>query len=73
MGAEGLRPNAKGALKVMLWAKTKTAVIITSAIVLACCGTTIAVRAALGSQAAASAEIEPGTDPSQILAKQLRL
>jgi uncharacterized protein (TIGR03067 family) len=43
----------------MLWAKTKTAVIITSAIVLAGCGITIAVRAALGSQASASAESEP--------------
>jgi len=43
----------------MLWAKTKTAVIITSAIVLAGCGSTIAVRDALGSQAAASAESEP--------------
>lgn len=43
----------------MLWAKTKTAVIITCAIVLACGGTTIAVRAALGSQAAAGAQIEP--------------
>jgi hypothetical protein len=49
----------KGALKVMLRAKMKTAVIITSAIVLAGCGITIAVRAALGSQAAASAESEP--------------
>jgi uncharacterized protein (TIGR03067 family) len=49
----------KGALKVMLWAKTRIAVIITSAIVLAGCGTTIAAIAALGSQAAASAEIEP--------------
>ena len=43
----------------MLWAKTKTAVIITIAIVLAGGGTPIAVRAALGSQAAASAENEP--------------
>jgi len=49
----------KGALKVMLWTKMKTAVIITSAIVLASGGTTIALRAALGSQAAASAESEP--------------
>jgi hypothetical protein len=49
----------KGTLKAMLWAKTKTAVIITSAIVLAGCGTTIAVRTALRFQAAASAESEP--------------
>ena len=44
---------------LMLWAKTKTAVIITSAIVLAGGGNTIAVRAAWGSQATASAESEP--------------
>jgi uncharacterized protein (TIGR03067 family) len=45
---------------LMLWAKTKTAVIITCAIVLAGGGTTIAVGAALGSsQAATSAESEP--------------
>jgi uncharacterized protein (TIGR03067 family) len=49
----------KGALKFMLWAKTKTAAIIASAIVLAGFGTTIAVRAAFGSQAEASAESEP--------------
>jgi uncharacterized protein (TIGR03067 family) len=49
----------KGTLKAMLWAKTKTAVIIASAIILAGGGITIAVRAALGSQAAASVEIEP--------------
>jgi uncharacterized protein (TIGR03067 family) len=43
---------------LVLWAKTKTAAIITCAIVLAGGGTTIAVRAALGSQAAASTENE---------------
>ena len=43
----------------MLWTKMKTAVIITSAIVLASGGTAIALRAALGSQSAASAESEP--------------
>jgi uncharacterized protein (TIGR03067 family) len=43
---------------LMLWARTKTAVIITCAIVLAGGGNTIAVRAALGSQAA-GAENEP--------------
>ena len=42
----------------MLWAKTKTALIITSAIVLAGGGNSIAARAVLGSQAAASAEGE---------------
>ena len=42
-----------------LWEKTKIAVIITCAIVLAGGGTTIAVRVARGSQAAASAESEP--------------
>ena len=44
---------------LMLWAKTKTAVIIVSAIVLAGGGNSIAVRAALGSQAAASTGSEP--------------
>jgi uncharacterized protein (TIGR03067 family) len=43
---------------LMLWAKTKIAVIITCAIVLAGGGNSIDVRAALGSQAAASAESE---------------
>ena len=43
----------------MLWSRTKTAAIIISAIVLAGGGTTIADRAALGSQAAAIAESEP--------------
>ena len=42
----------------MLWAKTKTALIITSAIVLAGGGNIIAVRAAWGSQSTASAESE---------------
>ena len=44
---------------LMLRAKTKTAVIIASVIILAGGGNSIAVRAALGSQAAASAESEP--------------
>jgi hypothetical protein len=48
----------KGALKAMLWAKTTTAVIISFVSVLAGGGTTIAVRAALGFQSAASTESE---------------
>jgi uncharacterized protein (TIGR03067 family) len=46
----------KGTMKLMLWTKMKAAVYITAAVILAGSGTTLAVKAALGAQAAASAE-----------------